>query len=176
MTILIILFFVVTLILIFKIRKKRMLAKKTSVLMIECPKCKRVFPYDKKMCGEELICICKHRFRLSQKKKYTKAEREEYKVKSRQNFIKKALEDGNDLAIVSIGGKGCADCEAWENRVISISGKTKGIPTLQQAINAGLFHPGCRHSLMPCNKWILERYYIKCGGKWGYSPKTGPNS
>ena len=56
------------------------------------------------------------------------------------------LEHGEDLVIVSSHPGTCEKCAPWQGRVLSLSGKTPGYPTLDQAKEAGLFHPNCRHS------------------------------
>lgn len=38
-------------------------------------------------------------------------------------------------------------CLDWVGAVLSVSGTTRGFPTVAQAIADGLFHPGCRHNL-----------------------------
>ena len=55
---------------------------------------------------------------------------------------------GSDIARISKGGSDphCV-CAAWEGCIISISGKTKGFPTYEQAKNGGCFHPNCVHTL-----------------------------
>ena len=55
---------------------------------------------------------------------------------------------GSDIARISKGGGDphCV-CAAWEGAIISISGKTKGLPTYEQARNGGCFHPNCVHTL-----------------------------
>ena len=55
---------------------------------------------------------------------------------------------GSDIARISKGGSDphCV-CAAWEGCIISISGKTKGLPTYEQAKNGGCFHPNCVHTL-----------------------------
>lgn len=55
---------------------------------------------------------------------------------------------GSDLVRVSRGGGDphCA-CHAWEGMVLSLSGRTKGLPTYEQAREAGCFHPNCVHTL-----------------------------
>ena len=41
------------------------------------------------------------------------------------------------------------DCSLWEGVVLSLSGATKGYPTLADAQNSGeIFHPRCRHRLL----------------------------
>ncbi len=55
---------------------------------------------------------------------------------------------GSDLVRVSRGGDpNCHGCGAWEGVILSVSGKTKGFPTYDQAKAAGCFHPNCTHTL-----------------------------
>jgi hypothetical protein len=64
---------------------------------------------------------------------------------------------GMDLVIVSDAPQECPLCRPWEGQVLSLSGGTIGTidgsggvrvaGTLPEATAAGLFHPGCRHSL-----------------------------
>ena len=55
---------------------------------------------------------------------------------------------GGDLARISTGGDpNCPLCGPWEGVIVSISGKTKGLPTYEQAREAGCFHPNCVHTL-----------------------------
>lgn len=56
-----------------------------------------------------------------------------------------------DLVVVSDHWEECDLCRPWEGRVLSLSGKTSGYPTLAEAEGAGLFHPACRHTT---NLWI----------------------
>ena len=59
------------------------------------------------------------------------------------------LEHGHDLAEI-IGGVGentCETCEAWDGRIVSLTGKTSGYPTLDEARDAGVFHPMCSHGI-----------------------------
>ena len=55
---------------------------------------------------------------------------------------------GNDLVMVSKGGSAsCDGCAPWEGIILSLSGKTKGFPTYEQARQSGCFHPNCTHTL-----------------------------
>ncbi len=59
-----------------------------------------------------------------------------------------ARETGSDLMRISTGGDpSCAGCFPWEGCIISVSGKTKGFPTYEDARNGGCFHPNCVHTL-----------------------------
>jgi hypothetical protein len=58
--------------------------------------------------------------------------------------------NGSDLVRVSNDGRtteSCGACKKWAGRILSVSGKTKGFPTIQHAEDDGLFHPNCIHTL-----------------------------
>ena len=59
-----------------------------------------------------------------------------------------ARETQSDIMRISTGGSdpNC-DCAAWEGQIISLTGKTKGLPTYEDARNGGCFHPNCVHTL-----------------------------
>lgn len=40
-------------------------------------------------------------------------------------------------------------CGDWVGTLLSVSEKIAGIPSLTQALNDGLLHPGCRHHVIP---------------------------
>lgn len=52
-----------------------------------------------------------------------------------------------DLVQVSDHQGECELCTPWERRVLSLTGKTKGYPTVAEAEAEGLFHPNCRHAI-----------------------------
>ncbi len=59
---------------------------------------------------------------------------------------------GQDLVVVSDAPQECKVCRPWEGKVLSLSGapRADGVRvagTLDEARGAGLFHPGCRHSV-----------------------------
>ncbi len=55
------------------------------------------------------------------------------------------LEHGYDLVVVSTHSKACPLCVPWQGRTLSLTGETRGYPTLEEARAAGLEHVGCRH-------------------------------
>lgn len=59
------------------------------------------------------------------------------------------LEHGQDLAEItgSSAKNTCDICRAWVGRIVSLTGKTSGYPTLDDARAAGLFHPRCTHNI-----------------------------
>lgn len=63
-----------------------------------------------------------------------------------QGTANRLVEQGHDLIKVSTHRGSCPLCEPWQGKVLSITGKTKGYPTLEEAKAAKLFHPRCRHA------------------------------
>ncbi|EEX49272.1 hypothetical protein GCWU000246_00004 [Jonquetella anthropi E3_33 E1] len=55
-------------------------------------------------------------------------------------------EHGEDLIQISYHTPTCEMCAPWNGKVLSLTGKTPGYPTLAEAEGAGLFHPNCRHA------------------------------
>ncbi len=53
---------------------------------------------------------------------------------------------GEDLIQISYHTPTCGLCAPWNGKVLSLTGKTPGYPTLAEAEGAGLFHPNCRHA------------------------------
>ncbi len=64
-----------------------------------------------------------------------------------QGHIDRQTEIGNDLVMVSSIGTTCPICAQWQGKVLSISGKTPGYSSLDNAKAAGLFHPNCKHTI-----------------------------
>lgn len=56
------------------------------------------------------------------------------------------VEQGHDLVKVSTHRGACELCVPFEGQILSITGKTEGYPTLEEAKAAGLFHVNCRHA------------------------------
>jgi len=59
------------------------------------------------------------------------------------------LEHGQDLAEIT-GGTAkntCEVCWAWVGRTVSLTGKTPGYPTLDEARAAGVWHGNCTHNI-----------------------------
>jgi hypothetical protein len=56
------------------------------------------------------------------------------------------VEQGHDLIKVSTHRGACELCRPFEGKILSITGKTPGYPTLEDAKAAGLFHVNCRHA------------------------------
>lgn len=63
-----------------------------------------------------------------------------------QGTANRLVEQGHDLVKVSTHLGACEKCQPWQGKILSITGKTEGYPTLEEAKAAGLFHPNCRHA------------------------------
>lgn len=83
---------------------------------------------------------------------------------------------GFDLVQVSRHGGACKLCVPWEEKILSISGRSVGkvsgvVDSVDNAKSAGLFHPRCRHRLVPyhprfaeaSDKWAEEKYKLPKG-------------
>lgn len=55
-------------------------------------------------------------------------------------------ESGKDLIIISAHPNPSPECQPYERKVLSLSGKDDRYPSLASAKAQGLFHPACRHS------------------------------
>lgn len=83
-----------------------------------------------------------------------------------RGLINRVLENGYDLVQVSNHNTDCGMCRVWEGRILSLTGRTKGYPTLEDAESSGLFHPSCRHSINTLHLDLAERTKA-------YDPRTG---
>lgn len=52
---------------------------------------------------------------------------------------------GMDLVIVSSHNSEHQECAVWEGRILSLTGASSGYPTVDDAKQAGLWHPNCKH-------------------------------
>lgn len=66
-----------------------------------------------------------------------------------------------DIDLVEIVGgespKTCKPCEDWDGAVVSLTGKTPGYPILQDARDAGVFHPNCTHTYVAASDDVIEK-------------------
>lgn len=64
----------------------------------------------------------------------------------RATYDDKMAEDGFDIMKLTTSGDACDACGKFEGKPFSLTGATPGIPTKQDLIDAGVFHPNCTHS------------------------------
>ena len=79
----------------------------------------------------------------------------------RAAYDEQCAEDGYDIVELSVSGNSCEECAKWERQIFSLTGTTEGIPTKQDLIDAGVFHPNCTHRYT-----VVTNYELK---KRGYS-------
>jgi len=70
-----------------------------------------------------------------------------------RGMANRMVENGYDLVQVSNHSSEHAVCAYWEGKILSLTGHTKGYPTIAQAEAAGLFHPNCKHAI---NAYVQE--------------------
>lgn len=88
-------------------------------------------------------------------------------VEARNTGLKNRLvENGYDLVQVSSHNSDHEACRVWEGKVLSITGETKGYPTIAQAEAAGLFHPNCKHAINGLKMELAKETMV-------YDSKTG---
>lgn len=66
------------------------------------------------------------------------------------------VKNGYDLVQVSDHVAECELCRPWEGKILSMSGKHPNYPTVDKAQEGGLFHPNCRHRLLPYHEKLIE--------------------
>ena len=83
---------------------------------------------------------------------------------ARDTYIDTASDAGFDLyRIVGGPSSGEADdpCNEWNGEIISMTGATKGYPTYDDALAAGVWHPNCTHSLSVVVKGYDDKVRMK---------------
>lgn len=60
------------------------------------------------------------------------------------SYLDRVAENGINLVrIDSLGAPECDICRAWQGVICSIDGKARGLPSVDDAREAGVFHPNC---------------------------------
>jgi len=75
---------------------------------------------------------------------------------SREGRVNRFMQNEQDVVQIDGYGTTCEICAPWENKVISLTGNTRGLPTLQDAINDGVFHPNCLHNYNAYNQELVD--------------------
>ena len=84
---------------------------------------------------------------------------------ARECYLAGCAKSGSDIVTISVSGDCCDACGRYENELLSITGATPGLPTLQEAMDDGLFHPNCTHRIIAVPESIARKYYGMGGGK-----------
>ncbi|MBU1110803.1 phage minor capsid protein [Patescibacteria group bacterium] len=83
-----------------------------------------------------------------------------------RGLINRVVENKYDLVQVSSHPSSCPLCAPWQSKILSLTGNTKGYPTLTEAEESGLFHPNCRHAINVYDPEISKQTR-------SFNPKTG---
>ncbi len=79
---------------------------------------------------------------------------------SNQGMMNRLLRNGYDLVRVSDHLGSCPLCNPWQGQVLSMSGVHPDYPSVDKAKGEGLFHPNCRHRLLPYHEKLLDTNFI----------------
>jgi len=64
----------------------------------------------------------------------------------RRSYEEKCAEEGYDIVRLDYSGDSCDACGKWEGKLFSLTGATPGLPTKDELVADGVFHPNCTHS------------------------------
>ena len=74
---------------------------------------------------------------------------------ARAAYDDKCAKEGCDVVELTYSGDSCDHCTPFEGTQFSLTGATKGMPTKQDLIDAGVFHPNCTHSYTAVPNWDI---------------------
>jgi len=93
---------------------------------------------------------------------------------ARECYLAGCAKAGSDIVTISVSGDSCDACGKYENALLSISGATPGLPTLEEAMAEGLFHPNCTHRIIAVPESIARKKYGFEGGSEKPKAKETP--
>lgn len=82
--------------------------------------------------------------------------RTELMTAARASYDDKCAKEGFDVVELTYSGHSCDSCDRWEGRLFSLTGATKGLPTKDDLIADGVFHPNCTHSYTLVPQSVFE--------------------
>lgn len=81
---------------------------------------------------------------------------------ARKTYALAGSEAGIDLYVIAGGITGSSKkypndpCDDWAGKAFSLTGNTPGYPTYQEVLDAGVFHPNCRHFMRAALKSEID--------------------
>ena len=82
-----------------------------------------------------------------------------YREAAQDSILEQFGEFGDLVEILGRSAVDCSECKPYEGQILSLTGKTKGYTTIDEAKANGLFHPNCIHSFAVTDRVIDE--YLK---------------
>ena len=79
-----------------------------------------------------------------------------------EELDKRYIEEGLDVMQL-IWSCPCEICEKYQMRLFSLTGRTPGLPTKQELVDAGVFHPDCIHSYAAISDFERETSFDERG-------------
>jgi len=82
---------------------------------------------------------------------------------ARASYDDKVAEEGFDVMLLTVSGECCEKCARYEGCLFSLTGATPGLPSKQDLLDNGVFHPNCTHSYSLVPDFIRRRDYDEKG-------------
>lgn len=82
---------------------------------------------------------------------------------ARASYDDKFASEGCDVMMLDYSGNCCDACAKWEGRLFSLTGSTPGLPTKEDLIEDGVFHPNCTHSYSAVPDYVVNEDFDKDG-------------
>ena len=73
-----------------------------------------------------------------------------------EGHMNRMKDNGQDLVVVSAHAESCPICDPWEGQILSISGNDDRYPSVDEAIEDGLYHPNCGHNMTAYIEGLTE--------------------
>ena len=80
-----------------------------------------------------------------------------YREAAQDSILEQFGEFGDLVEILGRSAVDCSECKPYEGQILSLTGKTKGYTTIDEAKANGLFHPNCIHSFAVTDR-VIEIY------------------
>lgn len=81
----------------------------------------------------------------------------------RASYDDTCAKNGFDVVQLTFSGHSCKACTRWEGRLFSLTGATPGLPTKDDLLDAGVFHPNCTHSYTAVSDYDRETMFDEKG-------------
>ena len=81
----------------------------------------------------------------------------------RASYDDTCAKNGFDVMRLTISGDSCKACARWEGHLFSLTGATPGLPTKDDLIEDGVFHPNCTHSYTAVSDFDRETRFDEHG-------------
>lgn len=81
----------------------------------------------------------------------------------RASYDDTCARNGFDVVMLTFSGHSCKACTEYEGHLFSLTGATPGLPTKDDLLDAGVFHPNCTHSYTAVSDYDRETGFDEKG-------------